>query len=182
MEIDPPSSFGRRSLGEDGDANKQFLSFLFINMDLGIQFLEDVGLIRSKVTCNFCGRDITWCADPKRRSFRWRCRRRSVVVCSESKSIKHGSWFHHSNLTFQEVLLLTYIMYHTPANATKHEHGFSPTTLADWGQFCRETMLVYMERCSEIGGPNNTVEIDESKIGKRKYGRGHPVKGRFSRR
>ena len=31
-------------------------------MDFGIQFLKDAGLIRSKVTCNTCGRDMKWCA------------------------------------------------------------------------------------------------------------------------
>jgi hypothetical protein len=30
--------------------------------------------------------------------------------------------------------------------------------------FCGETMLVFLEGCSvKIGGPNKTVEIDESK-------------------
>ena len=37
-----------------------------------------------------------------------------------------------------------------------------------------------MEGCSErIGGPNKTVEIDESTFGRRKYHRGHPVKGQW---
>jgi transposase-like protein len=46
--------------------------------------------------------------------------------------------------------------------------------------FCRETMLVCLEGCSvKIGGPNKTVEIDESKFGRRKYHRGHPVKGQW---
>jgi len=112
-------------------------------MDLGIQILKNVGLIRSKVTCNTCGRDMTWCANPKFNSFRWRCRRRSVAVRSESKSIKHGSWFQHTNLTFQEVMFLTYdIVRRVTAHRIKQEHQFKTNTLADWGQFYRE-MLSY---------------------------------------
>ena len=46
--------------------------------------------------------------------------------------------------------------------------------------FCRETMLVFLEGSSvKIGGPNKTVHIDESKFGRRKYHRGHPVRGKW---
>jgi transposase-like protein len=46
--------------------------------------------------------------------------------------------------------------------------------------FCRESMFLFLECCSvKIGGPKKTVEIDESKFGKRMYHRGHPVKGQW---
>ena len=51
-------------VGINGCVNVGFLIFLFRDKDLGIQFLKDAGLIRSKVPCNTCGRDMTWCADP----------------------------------------------------------------------------------------------------------------------
>jgi hypothetical protein len=64
-----------------------------------------------------------------------------------------------------------------PARRIEEEHHFSPNTISDWGQFCKETMLVYVQGCSEkIGGPNKTVEIDESKLGRRKYDRCQPIK------
>jgi hypothetical protein len=58
-------------------------------------------------------------------------------------------------------LYLTYnIVRRFPAHLIQQEYVFSSTTVTDWGMYCRETMLVYMEGCSEkIGGPNKTVEI-----------------------
>ena len=100
------TSFRRASQGNDGDANKLFFTY-FISVDIGINLLKDVELIRSKVTCNICGRDMTWCAGPKPHGFIGRCRRQVVAVCSELKSIKHGSCFQHTNLTFQQSVFHT---------------------------------------------------------------------------
>jgi len=103
MPTAPNPSFGRPAFGVDGAVNR-----LFLNFDIAIQFLKDTGMIRSQMTCYTCGLDMTWSAIPQRGDqFRWKCRRRVATVCSASRSIKHGSWFHHSCLTFQEVLFLT---------------------------------------------------------------------------
>ena len=118
---------------------------------------------------------MTWYTDPsKLDGFRWRCHRMVAGTrCSGSKSIRHRSWFHGSNLTLQEVLYLMYnILCHEPAN------HFSDHMITDCGMFCRETLLVYLEGSSEkLGSPNKTVETDESKFSRCKYHRGHSVKG-----
>jgi len=101
--------------------------------------------------------------------------------CNLSASIKYGSWFHHSNLTLHEIMLITYdIVHRERALRTRSEHRLSAHTVADWGMFCRETELLFLERSFvKIGGPNKTDETEESKFGRRKYHRGHPVKGQF---
>ena len=44
MPYVPKTSYQRDSLGYCGDANNTFLTFLFSNRDVGIQFLMDAGL------------------------------------------------------------------------------------------------------------------------------------------
>ena len=46
--------------------------------------------------------------------------------------------------------------------------------------FCRETCEVTIQRNSEkLGGEGKVVQIDESKVGKRKYHRRHRVEGQW---
>jgi len=99
----------------------------------------------------------------------------------QSASIRFGSWFQQSNLTLHEIMLITYdIVRREQASWIQSEYCLSSHTVVDWGMFCRETMVVFLEGSSvKIGGPNKTVEIDESKFGRRKYHRGQPVKGQW---
>jgi hypothetical protein len=78
-------------------------------------------------------------------------------------------------------MFLTYDIVHcVPAIHIQHEYGFGSPTVTDWRHFVREAMFVYLHDSSQkIGGPNKTVEIDESKFGKRKYHRGHRVQGQW---
>jgi len=62
-------------LTDDGAPNRFFLMYLFCNKSMAIQYLKDIGLLRSKMQCNTCGRDMTWSADSsKLDGFRWRDR------------------------------------------------------------------------------------------------------------
>ena len=60
MQSVPKLSYGRRLVRTDGAPNRMFFTCLFCHHELAIQFLKDVGLIRSKVQCNTCERDMTW--------------------------------------------------------------------------------------------------------------------------
>jgi len=50
-------------LRDDGGPNRFFLMYLFCKQSIAIQFLKDTGLLRSKMQCNTCCRDMTWSAD-----------------------------------------------------------------------------------------------------------------------
>lgn len=51
-------------------------------------------------------------------------------------------------------------------------------TAVDWASFCREVLIdACFDNSEPVGGVGVTVEIDESKFGRRKYNRGHRVEG-----
>ena len=179
----PRFSYGRPMLRDEGGPNRYFLNYLFCDQSVVIAFLKDIGLLQSTMLCNTCGRDMTWSAASNiPEGFRWRCHRTVAGVrCNECASIKQGSWFQQGNLTLQEIMIITYdTVCREPATKIQSEYRLSSHTVADWGMFCRETMLVFLEGCSvKLDGPNTTVEIDESNFGRPKYHGGHPVKGQW---
>jgi len=113
---------------------------------------------------------------------RWRCGKgKRGQRCNATWSLRHSSWFTDSKLTLLEIMLLTYdIMQKAPSNAIQKELQIEEHTACDWFRFCREVVLDFIENKSEmIVGEGKVVEIDESKFGKRKYHRGHSVKGQW---
>ena len=71
--------------------------------------------------------------------------------------------------------------YETIANEVPRvgEEGLSAETIADWFSYFREVCMVSLdERYRNLGpmsGPGSIVEIDEAKIGHRKYNVGQIV-------
>jgi len=106
----PRSSYGSPMLREDGGPNRNFLTCVFCDQGFAMQVLKDVGLFRSKVQCNTCGQDMTWSAESTiPEQYTGRCRKKLAgFKCSESRSIKHGSWFQHSHFNFHQIFLIKY--------------------------------------------------------------------------
>ncbi|GFR08180.1 putative transposase-like protein [Trichonephila clavata] len=61
------------------------------------------------------------------------------------------------------------------------ELGIFSQAVADWRNYASDVLIDYIVVNTEKlgGGGGKTVEVDESKIGKRKYNRGHFVEGQW---
>ncbi|XP_071578802.1 uncharacterized protein [Temnothorax nylanderi] len=69
---------------------------------------------------------------------------------------------------------------HPRHDDTMDETGVASATIIDWFNFCRGVCVFWTDKHSvKLGGPGRIVEIDEAKIGKRKYNRGRLVKGNW---
>jgi len=65
MPFVPGTSYTLAILGANGVGDKFFLAILFNNIDVRVQFLKDVGLLRGSVVCCKCGFLISWCVAAK---------------------------------------------------------------------------------------------------------------------
>ena len=153
------------------------------NRETLIGWLMNEGMIASKRACPVCGEnmELVECTD-RSDGYKWECRKRANNKRHKSTvSIRKGSWFEQSNLTLEEIIKFTYWWSEglTQEQIKKQLH-INANTAVDWDMFCRETCEVTIQKKSEkIGGEGKVVQIDESKVGKRKYHRGHRVEGQW---
>ena len=97
-------------------------------------------------------------------------------------SIRKGSFFERSRLELWQLLALTYLWSENcgrgpSVESLKHDLEIGGThTIVDWNQFCRDACVAYFtNNPQQIGGPQSTVEIDESLFAWRKANVGRLV-------
>lgn len=96
--------------------------------------------------------------------------------------MRSNTFFGRSHLTVLQILtfVLLWVEKSTLETIMKTVRIKSLKTGVDWNSFCREVVVFGSYQSNlKIGGPNIIVEIDETKLGKRKYHRGHRVEGQW---
>ena len=163
------------------------LSRMLSDHERCIQWCKEHNLLSSSINCprQGCENTLNW----QRRAasgdgFVWRCSKKN---CNGQASIRQNSWFSGSKLSIEKVIALTYAWAHSyTTTQAMHETSLddettSSETVIDWYNYCREVCAdrIMKHHAGPIGGPGSTVEIDESKFGKRKYHRGRFIEGQW---
>lgn len=157
---------------------KQFLGITGDEETL-LEWLKCHGVLRRELRCVKCGAMCTIKSD-----FRFKCGKTVTVAgkkskktrCNFSLSARSGTWFAFSKLPLQTICDFTcyWAVLRPPRTEfLMRECGLASHAVTDWSNYCRELCVEWCEtRKQKIGGVGCVVEIDEAKIGRRKYNRG----------
>lgn len=140
--------------------------------DKAIQYLIDNGIVQINQKCTKC-----------RTKMKFNFERRMVFCmkkkCRQSRSIFKNTFFSSARMGIHKLLQACYLyLLKIEIKSIMILTGISSKTISDWLGFVRQLVGedVSLEE-TQIGGPDIVVEIDETKMGRRKYHRGHSVEG-----
>ena len=136
------------------------------------QYLLDKGVFYSSLECKKCGNIIK--QKPARRTFR--CTARS---CQADCSIRKHTFFFGSRLKSCEILYIAHLWVHkVTIDSTIGLTGHSSATITNFYNHFRILVASTLDYEDQIiRSPGVIVEVDETKLGKRKHHRGHRVEG-----
>ena len=134
------------------------------------RYLLDSGIIELTNQCPKCGEQMK--VDIER--WRYRCRRRS---CNVERSMNNNTFFSDTRLKSNEVLMLArlWLAKVSVCSAIDLTGHSEKTVVAFWNHFRQLVSSSIEEDDTVIGGEGIIVEVYETKLGKRKYHRGHRV-------
>lgn len=119
--------------------------------------------------------------------WRWRCRnkvsvnKQKATYCEVRVEFRTGTFFAKSKLSMFKMLgFVNLWVDNASLKLIMNQVEIAKQTAVDWASFSREVVFdAYLLHPAKLGGPGITVEIDESKFGKRKYHRGKRVEGQW---
>ena len=153
-------------------ANIYDLQKIFFDEPYCIRFLASCLVFYPVIRCDSCGQEMSMNLDRQK----YRCTKRQ---CNKERTIRSFTFFSGSALPCSRILLLAFLWVNGCSwSCALGVTGHSAPTVSQFYQYFRTLVTSSLDEEDDIiGGQDIEVEIDETKLGKRKYQRGHRVKG-----
>lgn len=137
-----------------------------------LDFLIERNCLYVSTACRLCGSRLSLRRDKQL----LRC---VGHTCRQQFSIRQGSFFARSKLPLRKIVLFGYAwLLKMPQTSIASFVGCSSATATAFSGHYRQLVADSLEpEDFVVGGQGIVVEVDECKLGKRKYDRGHPVEG-----
>lgn len=132
-----------------------------------VHFFQEKGLLHNPRKC-VNGHDMVFQGNRDR----WSC---AKSTCRVYKPVRSDTWFEGSKLPFQKItfFIYTWCEQYASIKFCEKELGINHCTRVDWANYLREVCAWHLlQNLAKIGGPNITVEVDETLLSKRKNHQG----------
>ncbi|KYM95728.1 hypothetical protein ALC62_13634 [Cyphomyrmex costatus] len=160
------------------------------DFDLLWNYLCEKKVVRNQIKCPKCDNKLNVrCTENKilhctsKYYKRYKGRKRQKITCNFKISVFHGTWFENAHIDIQKIcrFIAYFLMIQPPRQPfLMNELEMSSSSVVDWINFCRELLQQWvLNKQKVIGGNGRIVELDEAKIGKRKYNKGRIIEGQW---
>ncbi|KCZ81758.1 hypothetical protein H312_00798 [Anncaliia algerae PRA339] len=145
--------------------------------DAAILFAQRLGLVRESILC--CSKEMTLRKNNgvKNNGYYFRC---NVRGCRKEISIRKGTFFEGSHLSFSQTLLFIYFFVNNETffeQLKRKRRITSDATIVEWLTSCREVYSQYfIIHPTMLGGIGRVVEVDKMALVRQNYNRGRIVR------
>lgn len=139
------------------------------------QVLMGIGALKNEMICRKCGEKMRKLEKDNRIVFR--C---VHTDCGKADvSVRSGSVFYGSKMTCRTIMKIARAWLQGESrNAAVRSAKVCRNSVTEWYTVFRELVAGSLrDKGRKIGGPGVNVQVDETKLGKRKYNKGHRVEG-----